>query len=177
VTHRLAMFLVAASLSGCAPSRTDREISSSDFIFGKVPASETVLRVKVPCFFVLSIASPPSLLDPSGTRSRDDEWFLPVGDFIPSSADSYGIFYTGPEEASVPAEYVRPRRPVPSVALYVYFPFEPGPNSPPRLWGNSVNLERGTLSRVKGRALPEQCWQPYGTTMAIVHEGMEIPLR
>jgi hypothetical protein len=177
VRQCLVPFLIAASLSSCAPARMDRGIVSSDLIFGRLPASETVLRVKAPCFFALSTDFPPSLLSPGGARSYDIDWFLPVGDFIPTSADSNGIFYTGPEEATVPAEYLRPGRGAPSLALGIYFPFEAGANSPLLLWSDAVSVEWGTSRRVKGRALPERCWQPYGTAMAIVHNGMEAPSR
>jgi len=173
----LVSFLVAASLSACAPARIDRDIEAGDLMFGRFPASETILRVKAPCLFTVSRASPPTALNPSGSRSDDTEWFIPIGDYVSSSADSNGIFYSGPDEAIVPAEYLRPGRGGPLMALGIYFPFEVGPRSSPLQWVNAVSMEWGTSRRVKRGALPERCWQPYGTTMAIMHKGTEVPLR
>ena len=144
----MAAFLIAACLSGCIP-RSDRPIAASDLVFGRLPADETVLRVKVPC----STAQP--------GNDRGPVFDLPVGDYRPITADSDGIFYGG----------------VPMGGWGIYFPLEVRPNSPPRFWTQVLNLEWGRVRSEKEWVLPERCWKPYGSTMVIVHKGAEIPLR
>ena len=173
MSRSLVAFLIAASLPACAPARMDRDIESGDLVFGRFSASETILRVKASCLFTVSRASPPTALNPSGSRLSETEWVVPVDDFVPTSADSSGIYYTG----TYPAEHMRPGPMTPSVVTGIYFPFEPGPRSPPFYWVESVSMEWGTSRRVKKQALPERCWQPYGTTMVIIHKGVEVPLR
>ena len=154
-----ALFLIAAWIAGCAPT-PDRPLDPYDLVFGKVPASETFLRLQAPCHFVA----------PNGTG-----WFLHAGDYKPISADSGGIFYGTPDD-SVPQEHRR----LGQVTLSgdgIHFPFEGPASSAPALWVVATSLEWGTQRRVRHWALPDRCWKPYGTTMVIIHKGVELPSR
>lgn len=152
-----AVFLIAVYLSACAVT-SDRPISSRDRIFGTLPGGETVLRLKVPC-------SVPS--------DGGSIYLLPVGDYTPISADSQGIFYEVPRSV----ELRRGEKSVWIWGLGVHFPFGGRPSSHPSVWLEGVDLERGSVIRAKRWALPQPCWQPYGTTMTIVHKGVEVSSR
>ena len=144
----IVAFFVAAFFSACAP-KSDRPLAPSDLVFGKYPAEETVLRLKVPC----------STEEPGGRRRFD----LPVGDYRPITADSGGVYYHAP---------------APVISwIGIYFPFEARASSFPFFWNQVTNLEWGRGGSEKEWILPERCWKPYGTTMAIVHKGVEIPSR
>lgn len=150
-----AVFLIVVPLSSCTVT-SDRPLSSGDRIFGNFPGDETVLRLKVSC-----------ALEPDGVTT----YVLPVGDYTPVSADFRGIFYEVPRSAEV-------RRGDKSVWIWnlgVHFPFGTQTRSRPMLWMEGVDLERGRPNRVKRWILPESCWQPYGTTLTVVHNGVEVP--
>lgn len=149
--------MVAVCLLGCS-STTDRPITSGDRVFGTYPGGETKLRVKVAC---------------SVSSGDGSVYMLPVSDYPSVSADSQGVFYESP----LLVELQSGQRSVLLQNVGIHFPFNARPGSRPSLWTTGANLEWGTVSRVKRWALPEPCWKPYGTTMVIVHKGVEIPSR
>ncbi len=150
----LALLLTVFACHGCARLH-DQSLSPDDLIFERYPGNETVLRLKVPC----------PVLSDDGSR-----FILPIGDYDPVAADTGGLFY----EAPLSVELKRGDQSAWLFGLGVYFPSSFRSISGPYLWVESVTLERGTLRRVKRWALPEQCWKPYGSTIAIVHNGAEI---
>lgn len=150
----LTLCSIVFGLCACAPA-SDRPVTPGDLVRGKIPASESIVRLKQPCTVVT-------------------EWgvtyILPVGDYKPVSADSKGIFYEGDRKVEVPGG----GRSVWLSGVGIHFPFSAHASAAPSVWVESVDLEWGSAFRRKA-ALPAQCWRPYGSTMAIVHNGAELP--
>jgi hypothetical protein len=163
VREVLAVSFIAACLSGCAP-RSERSVAASDLVFGAVPGTETVLRVKTQCS-----------AEPSNGGPRR---VVPVGDYLPVYADSDGIFYAAPARENVRCTNCPPGVRLPRFEGWgVYFPINARSSSPPFFWHQVVSTEWGRVRGEKLWALPAQCWQPYGNAMAIVRKGEEVPLR
>jgi len=158
----LVVSLIAAFLSACAPI-SERSVAATDLVFGAIPGTETVLRVKRQCSVELPDGGP--------------RFVLPVGDYIPVYADSRGIFYAEPTPENAKCLNCPPGMRSPYRGWGVYFPIKARSSSPPFFWRQVANTEWGRVRGEKERVLPEQCWQPYGTAMAIVRNGEEVPLR
>ena len=134
---------------------------------------EEIERLFSVAFLIGVSVSSCTLMSDCPISSGGSVYVLSAGDYPPISAYSRGIFYEVPRSAEV-------RRGDNSVwisNLGVHFPFGERASSPPMLWVEGVDLERGSPSRVKRWALPQRCWQPYGSTLTVVHSGVEVPSR
>ena len=138
VNRFIAVLLVAAFSSGCVP-RAERLVATSDLIFGTVPGTETVLRVKRQCS-----------VDFANLGERE----LPVGDYIPIYADSNGIFYAVPTPKNVKCGNCPPGwTPSPWQGWGIYFPIDARSSSPPLIWRQSEASNGGASSGEKLGAL------------------------
>lgn len=158
----IVAFSIIGCLAGCAATAPAvRPVAPTDMVFfGTLPAVETVLRVKMSC----SVPSP-------GGWSH----ILAVGDYEPKAVDSHGTFYAAPQGVT----YQRGAETTPQMDGGVHLPNIPYGQGRQYSYFYSwvavyhVDLKRTAYDK---KPLPARCWQPYGSTMAIVHKGVEIPL-
>jgi len=155
VKQFFVVFLIAGFLSGCAAPPSSRPLAPTDMILGAYLASESSLRVKVAC-------TVPSV--------NGWSFILPIGEYTAKSADSEGVFYEAPTAVSYESESKK----LPMTGG-VHIPSEVRPGATFSLWVLEAHPSERKIAPNRVRPLPQQCWQPYGSAMALVRNGVEIP--